>query len=274
MFGEPAGHRLSQLGIDAEPARFGSSAPQVGPVVRIPGLVATIGLAVAGDLPVNALKGLPDPCRDHLDRFTPSEPISDLDPIILRKVTRADPGLDKAHAASVDEPQRPAAQRHTHFLSGRRPRQASPDQLEVAALDRSRHLVRCIPGHPNPFTPGFATTSGNRHGSNGRRCQASTSSATWSVILEIVSWDSSVPIVETRWYWMSRSVIPPAYRLMIISSRPPSRREPLGSSCGVKVPLRSRGIASSTSPTSLETVLAVVPLREFGNNDASGSPRS
>jgi hypothetical protein len=30
---------------------------------------------------------------------------------------------------------------------------------------------------------------------------------------------------------------------MIISSRPPSRRDPLSSSCGVKLPLRSRGIA-------------------------------
>src|SRR5207344_412947 len=73
-----------------------------------------------------------------------------------------DRGFDKTHAASVDEPQRPTAQRHTHFLSRRRPRQASPDQLKVAAPDRSRHLVRCVPGHPNPFTPGFATTSGNR----------------------------------------------------------------------------------------------------------------
>ena len=73
---------------------------------------------------------------------------------------------------------------------------------------------------------------------------------------------------------MSRSVMPPAYRLMITSSRPPSRREPFGTSCGVKVPLRSRGTAKSTSPISLETIFAVVPLRELGNSDASGSPRS
>ena len=73
---------------------------------------------------------------------------------------------------------------------------------------------------------------------------------------------------------MSRSVIPPAYKLMIISSSPPSRRDPFGSSCGVKVPLRSRGTANSTSPTWLETVFAVVPLREFGNSDASVSPFS
>ena len=36
---------------------------------------------------------------------------------------------------------------------------------------------------------------------------------------------------------MSRNVIPPVYKLMIISSRPPSRRAPLGTSCGVKLPL-------------------------------------
>jgi len=102
---ELAGHGLSQLGIDAEPAGLGSPAPLVGPVVRIPGLVAAIGLAVAGDLPVNALKGLPDPCCDQLDRLTLGESISDLDPIILGQVARADRGLDEAHAASVDEPQ-------------------------------------------------------------------------------------------------------------------------------------------------------------------------
>ena len=68
--------------------------------------------------------------------------------------------------------------------------------------------------------------------------------------------------------------MPPAYRLMIISSRPPRRRDPFGTSCGVKLPLRSRGTANSTSPTSLETVFELVPLRELGNSDASGSPRS
>src|SRR4029450_12840478 len=93
---EPAGHGLSQLGIDTEPARLGSTAPLVGPVVRIPRLVATIGLAVAGDLSVDTLKGLPDPCRDQLDRLTPSEPISDLDSIIPCQLARANRGLEKA----------------------------------------------------------------------------------------------------------------------------------------------------------------------------------
>src|SRR4029453_5202820 len=59
-----------------------------------------------------------------------------------------------------------------------------------------------------------------------------------------------------------------------ISSRPPSRRDPFGTSCGIKLPLRSRGTANSTSPTWLETIFGVVPLREFGNTDDSGAPRS
>ena len=70
--------------------------------MRIPGLVAAIGLAVTSDLSVDALKGLPDPCRDHLDRLTAGQPIGDLDPIILGEVARADRDLDEAHAASVD----------------------------------------------------------------------------------------------------------------------------------------------------------------------------
>ena len=45
--------------------------------------------------------------------------------------------------------------------------------------------------------------------------------------------DSSVPMVETRWWWMSPSVMPWAYRLMITSSRLPNRRDPLGTGWGV-----------------------------------------
>lgn len=94
------------------------------------------------------------------------------------------------------------------------------------------------------------------------------------MILEIVSRLNSVPIVETRWCSISRTVIPPAYSETIMSSSPPTRREPLGTSVGVNVALRSRGIASSTSPTLVATVLADEPLREFGNNAAAGSPLS
>ena len=73
---------------------------------------------------------------------------------------------------------------------------------------------------------------------------------------------------------MSRVVIPPAYRLMMMSSSPPRRRSPLGTSRGVNDPSRSRGTARSTSPLCVATVFGVVPLREFGNADAAGSPFS
>lgn len=73
---------------------------------------------------------------------------------------------------------------------------------------------------------------------------------------------------------MSRIVIPPAYKLMIMSSSPPRRRAPLGTSCEAKVELRSRGWSRVTSPTSVPTVLAVVPLRELPLPRPAGSPTS
>ena len=73
---------------------------------------------------------------------------------------------------------------------------------------------------------------------------------------------------------MSRTVIPPAYNEMIISSRPPVRREPFGTSRGSNVPARSRGTAKATSPTSVATVFALWPLREFGLPRPAGSPFS
>ena len=90
----------------------------------------------------------------------------------------------------------------------------------------------------------------------------------------MVSWDNSVPIVRARWWPISRTVIPPAYSEMIISSRPPARREPLGTSRGSKLPIRSCGTSNRTSPTSLATVLGVLPLREFGEPRPAGSPFS
>ncbi len=36
------------------------------------------------------------------------------------------------------------------------------------------------------------------------------SSLTWSVTLLIVSWLRSMPMLEARWCWISRTVIPPA----------------------------------------------------------------
>ena len=62
---------------------------------------------------------------------------------------------------------------------------------------------------------------------------------------------------------MSRTVIPPEYRLMIMSDRPPTRRCPFSTSRGSKVPLRSRGVARSRSPTSVPNRFGVTPFREF-----------
>ena len=73
---------------------------------------------------------------------------------------------------------------------------------------------------------------------------------------------------------MSRTVIPPAYSDTIISSRPPARRAPLGTSRGSKLPRRSRGVSSGTAPTSVASVFGVEPLREFGLPRPAGSPRS
>ena len=63
---------------------------------------------------------------------------------------------------------------------------------------------------------------------------------------------------------MSRTVMPCAYKQMIMSSRPPATRPSrLGISSGSNVPARSRGTARPTGPTPVWTVLAMVPLREF-----------
>ena len=71
---------------------------------------------------------------------------------------------------------------------------------------------------------------------------------------------------------MSRTVIPPAYRLTIMSVSPPDRRDPFGTSRGSNDPLRSRGTSSGTCPTSVCSVLGVNPFREFGDPRPAGSP--
>jgi hypothetical protein len=63
---------------------------------------------------------------------------------------------------------------------------------------------------------------------------------------------------------MSRTLIPCAYKLMIMSSRPPATRPARsGISSGPELPARSRGTASGTGPIPVCTVLAMYPLREF-----------
>jgi len=58
---------------------------------------------------------------------------------------------------------------------------------------------------------------------------------------------------------------------MIISSSPPTRRWPFGTSCGVQLPRRSLGTRSGTLPTSVATVFSLAPLREFAYKPAAGS---
>lgn len=60
--------------------------------------------------------------------------------------------------------------------------------------------------------------------------------------------ESSVPIVVATWCWMSPTAFPQAYCEMIMSSRPPSHTDPLGTRRGVKDPSRSRGTAISMPP--------------------------
>ncbi|SFN51680.1 hypothetical protein SAMN04489713_102268 [Actinomadura madurae] len=64
---------------------------------------------------------------------------------------------------------------------------------------------------------------------------------------------------------MSRTLMPCAYRLMIMSSRPPAMRAArLGTSTGSNVPARSRGTDNRTGPTPVCTVLPLPrPLREL-----------
>jgi hypothetical protein len=63
---------------------------------------------------------------------------------------------------------------------------------------------------------------------------------------------------------MSRTVMPCAYKLMIMSSRPPDTRpDRFGISTGSNVPARSRGASRPTGPMPVCTFLPIVPLREL-----------
>jgi hypothetical protein len=129
--------------------------------MRIPRLVAAAGLAVAGDLPVDGLKALADPGGNVLGRLPAGQAVRDLDPVVLAQVPAADRRLDEAHAASVDEPQRSAAQRHADSRGGLRTRQPRPDQLEVPPLNSSGILFEANLGTKSP-RPRFATLAGNQ----------------------------------------------------------------------------------------------------------------
>ena len=100
----------------------------------------------------------PFPAGNHRNGTSPKTVLTEVGPIPLEvprdRSGKSDPQIVPKHARRVAG--------FNEAIVSLRPRQARPDQLEVAALDRRRHLVRRVPGHPNPFTPGFATTNGNR----------------------------------------------------------------------------------------------------------------
>lgn len=102
-----------------------------------------------------------------------------------------------------------------------------------------------------------------QNSSSGRSCHSSTASLTASVMSDIVSGPRSAPIVFPRWCWMPRTVMPPAYRDMIISSSPPSLPERLGTNLGANKPSLPRGTCTAASPTGVDSVLGHEPLREF-----------
>jgi hypothetical protein len=64
---------LPQLSVAGEPPRPGPAAALVCPVVRIPRLVAAVGLTIPGDLPVDGLVAPADPDGDRLDLLTAGE---------------------------------------------------------------------------------------------------------------------------------------------------------------------------------------------------------
>jgi hypothetical protein len=158
-----------------------------------PGLVGPVWLPIPGDLAVHTLVGLADPLCDVLDSFTPVKPIGDLDAVVLCQIAGTYRCVNEAHAASVDEPQRPTAERHSHRLCRHRTGNAGSNQFEVSALDTGRHLVRRVARHCNPIRPGFATIVRNFRRSRGRVCQAVISSTTRSVIRLMVSLDTWAP---------------------------------------------------------------------------------
>lgn len=126
-----------------------------------------------------------------------------------------------------------------------------------AALGVTLPLSRTLTLTASRYTTGQKSSSG-------RSCHSSTASLTASVMLDIVSGLRSVPIVLARWCWMSRTVMPPAYRDMIISSSPSSLLECLGTNLGGgDQPSLSRGTSTVTSPTGVDSVLGYEPLREF-----------
>ena len=98
-------------------------------------------------------------------------------------------------------------------------------------------------------------------GSSGRDCQTVISASTASVTVLMKSGATSVAYISARNPWISRTVIPRAYMAMILSSKPVKRRSCLPISLGSNSPSRSRGTSMRNGPSSVRTVLPLLPLR-------------
>ncbi len=91
-------------------------------------------------------------------------------------------------------------------------------------------------------------------------------------MLEIVSADRSIPSVATRWYWMSRIVILPAYRLMIITPETIHPLNPLGHQHRAERPLPVPQNVKGHVADLLTKVLGVNPFLKAGDARPAGSP--
>lgn len=113
LLSEFLAHERSQRLAGPDLLLLGAPATQEGLIVGPPGVVAAVRLTVALDLPVDALKALPDRGSDPLHALVGVQAIGDRDAVILGKEARRyRAGVRNDHAASIDEPQRTAARGH------------------------------------------------------------------------------------------------------------------------------------------------------------------
>ncbi len=107
--------------------------------------------------------------------------------------------------------------------------------------------------------------------SNGRDCHSAMPSITRSVIVEMVCLDTLAPYTSARCAQISPCVNPLADNEITRSSSPVSRRCRFLTSCGSKLPSRSRGTSMDTGPASVKTVLPRLPFRELPPSRPAGS---
>src|SRR5207253_1035577 len=84
--------------------------------------------------------------------------------------------------------------------------------------------------------------------------------------------ETSTPYSSRRCRWISRVVIPPAYRARICSSKPSNERACLGTIRGSKLASRSRGSSTVTGPSTVRNVFDADPFRRFGYCSGASAP--